>query len=534
MIVIALAAWTFLLSVLVNFCPGAGGSVPFVVGLQPAAYALVALIAALTLAELKGSLDLAAPDSPYPSHLRLLPVNSWVLALWPQAYGAFILVVGWACFAKCVMAPAGHPVPEWPGFMLACISAWIQGLAWTPIGPRYLRLILMIVVLCALVVAPIAAVMEFGRAWANAGLPWIYAFLICLAFPVAVRGIAAGRCGIAPPEQWLPGRTNSAVRTLPRFSSALTAQIWFCWRTLGNPLAIMTAVTSAALWLGSLIPFRVPLAGIDSNAATGLGAIQVNLWQMLFPGTLLLPVWFASICGIQGELASQRADSSLSPFDAARPLSTSRLVAAKFLTVALSTALAWAIMGVFATVWFLSSAVDRGHSAALGTLLLKYASSKSVFLAVVALVGLICLTWRRLAESVTVGLMGHPWIRPVLVVFQFMFIPMAAVLIGLYGNALMKLAEAVPQWILVAVCLKAAGGAYVILLQREVRLADFRLVSISVLVWLAGGAGTCAFMELWFPTGLYPIWLTAAIGLLFSPLVRITAAPLALYWNRHR
>jgi hypothetical protein len=64
-------------------------------------------------------------------------------------------------------------------------------------------------------------------------------------------------------------------------------------------------------------------------------------------------------------------------------------------------------------------------------------------------------------------------------------------------------------------------------------LADRTLV-IGAAAWCTAVLLLCGVLWWWVDTELFPRYLLAFIAILAVPLARISAAPLALAWNRHR
>jgi len=72
-----------------------------------------------------------------------------------------------------------------------------------------------------------------------------------------------------------------------------------------------------------------------------------------------------------------------------------------------------------------------------------------------------------------------------------------------------------------------------------VRLHEDRIVSDRALVagaaaWLAAVVTLYAFLEWFAAAPIFPFYFLAAIAILAIPLTRVSAAPLALAWSRHR
>jgi hypothetical protein len=90
-------------------------------------------------------------------------------------------------------------------------------------------------------------------------------------------------------------------------------------------------------------------------------------------------------------------------------------------------------------------------------------------------------------------------------------------------------------WILVAlVCVKFCAASWI-----AIRLYDNRLLSDRTLVfgaacWLVTVLAVYGVLEWLAASPLIPRYFLGAIAILLVPLARVSAAPLALAWNRHR
>ena len=182
---------------------------------------------------------LESAESGFPARLFLLPVRTWVLVGWPMATGRRVVaVLLWLAWDRLVLRPSGVETPAWWAAMLAAVVATSQALVWLPFGLPWLRLLVMIGTLTALVRAP-AILAVAGERFTDPETQ----NSVLGAFAVAARsGLVPGRVG--------RGRSRSAWRRrglvvargdpfrsiavpapgLRPFSSAMRAQVWYEWR----------------------------------------------------------------------------------------------------------------------------------------------------------------------------------------------------------------------------------------------------------------------------------------------------------------
>jgi hypothetical protein len=151
-------------------------------------------------------------------------------------------------------------------------------------------------------------------------------------------------------------------------------------------------------------------------------------------------------------------------------------------------------------------------------------------------VALTFATWRALTANLWVGLCGRTWMVPTHTVL--------VVLIGLQVLLQWGWVESNPAlrerffdllpWVaggLVAVKFVLAGWA----LRASVRrgLVDAAGAACHLAVWVLG-TGVLVAVLVRFGSHLGPWYWLAVAAVLFVPLARPAAAPLALAWNRHR
>ena len=140
-------------------------------------------------------------------------------------------------------------------------------------------------------------------------------------------------------------------------------------------------------------------------------------------------------------------------------------------------------------------------------------------------------------QSLYIGLTGREWIinGSVFVILSLLFLigPITEFVIEhqAVGGALW---DALPLILAILVCVKMSAAAWV-----ATRLYRTRLLSDRALV--TGAAGWCVVVLAlygvlaWFMASpFFPRYVIALIAILAIPLARLSAAPLALAWNRHR
>jgi hypothetical protein len=159
-----------------------------------------------------------------------------------------------------------------------------------------------------------------------------------------------------------------------------------------------------------------------------------------------------------------------------------------------------------------------------------------VVVLLLGLLGLMASTWKQLVQSLYIGLSGREWLikSSVLLVLSFLVVIWP---IGRWihddPQVQVALLNALPWILAVLVCVKVSAATWI-----ATRLYDGRLLSDRTLVtgaacWLVAVLALYALFA-WFWATVHPGYFYLLIAILEVPLARLSAAPLALAWNRHR
>jgi hypothetical protein len=474
----------------------------------------------------EGRLETA--ESGFPVRLFLLPVRTWVLVGWPMLQGTVVAVLLWLAWDRFVLRPSGIETPAWWPVMLAAVVTVSQAILWLPFGLPWLRLLVAVVVLIGLIRAPAFLELAGDRftepETQSRILTAFGAMLLPLAFLLAWRGASRARRGDT--SDWLgawrsvSSLARSARATEP-FTSAMAAQVWYEWRIRGFRFVLTVAFMLLALVaLGALLER-------DSDRQTGFGII------LLLSPMLLAPFW-ASYGGTAG--VTERS-ARLSAFAATRPLSNSVFVTAKIRAAGLAALTACVVALVVYAGWLLYTGGYRSVGLVWDVAVARCGTAKAVAFCVLLVAGPVLITWRALVVGLWAGLTGRQYI-----------VIAHTIVIGFFGLQFMyeltfwntdlarraRMIEVLP-WVAagaVAVKLLVAGWALAIL-RRRGELETGPLVTI-VGVWVMAVASVFALAVWLFPSDWVPQYGLAIGAVLFVPLARLVAAPIALAWNRHR
>lgn len=505
--------------------------------------------------------DVMGRASGFPAFQLTLPLSSAQLAFWPMLNGMLAAAGAWVLIAAFILRPLGAPAPLlWPACLSAAVLGLLQALFWSPQPLPYVRVVAALVALPALISAGV------NQALAGVDPRAIAAeyLLLCLAaYGAAVRGIERARRGEVP--AWGLSRPSAPGLSASREAawSVERAQLWYEWRSHG--LALPVAVTALCglvslplLWVRDLVPIQ------PGGLGSGFGGIQVNAWLWTIQSAFLIPPFAAAVVGCGRRRLGR--DGTLPSFLAARPIGEAGLVSARLKAAALSTLAAWAVMLAFGAAWASLPAREGERSAPLAVLLLGHGTG-AAFLALLC-TGLVLMfwTWKNQVQGMYADLAGRrwvttgaPWAAHSLTLAGFLayvnwvgsprdmdlrYAPVPALVNGLLAAGVVA---------------KLAAAAWIAHRLRKRGLVSTRSLASAAAAW--GAAALGVFAALWWlasvgagadpfsgqvvnsylafcgagaPEAFHRPHYLGAAAVLFVPLTRLLAAPLALEWNRRR
>ena len=466
--------------------------------------------------------DLAARQSMYPARMYTRPMTADALAGLPMLYGTTAMIVLWLVTRLFALWPTGIAVPSvWPGLLLASLLAWTQALTWMAYPLTGLRIIVTVLWLGTIDALALLA-LHFGAH--ESVMLAILAPQIPFAYVVARFAVARARRGDVPDWRGALGVTRVADVASHRrknFATPARAQAWFEWRRHGRSLPT---------WVVILLPFELVLLW-------GAGD-STSLVTTILLAVLLTPPFMATFAAAAVSRSNSNGSDAygVTPFIATRPLTNAELVAAKLNMAMASTVAAWLVVVLAVPLALRFSGTDavvlqhwRRFSEIVGT-------PRAFVLLLLVLWGFIALTWTQLVQSLYIGLTGRGALikgSVVLVLgFFFLFGPFAEWIVE--TERIGRIWSALPLIfaILVAVKMIAAVSIGVRLYERRL-LSDRALVTGAACWSVAVLALYCVLV--WLLDAPYiPHYLLMLVAILAVPLARLSAAPLALAWNRHR
>jgi len=419
--------------------------------------------------------------------------------------------------------PSDFDIPViWPGLLAASLLAWTQALTWMPYPLPGLRVI--VTVLWLMVIDTIVLVaIEF-----KAGEPVMLAILaphVPLAYFAARFAVTRARRGDVPDWRGLLARLVRRADALTPargyFTSPARAQAWFEWRRHGRSLPAMVAL---------LLPFELGLLFLVHETPA------LVLYTLL--AVLVTPPFMAGFVAATVSRSNRQSRDShgVAPFVATRPMSTAALVAALLEATVWSTLAAWLL--VLAAI---PLALQLSDSSPVVTERLRQfrdtvGAPRAVVAALLVCSGLIAWTWKRLVQGLYIGLTGREWLIKGNVFLTLSLLCAAGPVIYWIGNRTVLLALwDWSVWILVVlVCLKMSAVAWIATRLYDGRLLTDRTLLGGAACWSLGVFALYGLLVWLVDSPFIPRYALALIAILAIPLARLSAAPLALAWNRHR
>jgi len=468
--------------------------------------------------------DLAARQSIYPARMFTLPVTNAALAGWPMLYGTVAMAVLWLATRLLALWPSGVDVPWiWPALFAAVFLAWTQALTWMPYALPGLRVVVTVLWLAVIGFVVLLALHLETR---EAVMLALLAPQLPLAHLAARFAVARARRGdvpdwrqVFPPVDLLARRRDRRRDHRP---SPARAQAWFEWRRHGRSLPAL---------VGILLPFELSLLFVFSDS-------PVLVFETLV-GVLLTPPLMATF--VAATVSRSNPDGSdayeLTPFIATRPLTSTALVTGKLKATMWSTLAAW--LPVLVAVPLALRFSDTSSIVVDGARQLIEIAGKprAVVLGLLGLSALVASTWKQLVQSLYIGMSGRAWLVKASV---FVTLSSLTLIVSLVPwvirnkEAIAALWNALPWIFAVLVCFKISAAAWIAVRLHDRRLLGDRALVLGALCWDAAVLALYGLLVWLLPTLLFRKYLLVLIAILAIPLVRLSAAPLALSWNRHR
>lgn len=480
--------------------------------------------------------DLTGRPSMYPRRLFTMPVTTQALAGWPMLYGALSVatlllattslvhmeIVG--DLALFTLRPWGGHVPlVWPAVLGVVFLAWTQVLTWMAYPLPGLRVIVTVVWLMVLDAAVIIAVQFNVR---ESVLVGFLAPQIPMAYLAACYAVSRARRGHVPDWRGLfshLGRVAGAFGRRDPFSSPAAAQMWFEWRQHGWSLPV---------WVAILLPFELGLLFLARDEP------GVLVFFTLL-AVLLTPPGMAGLLttGLNAADPGRRDAYGMSAFLATRPLTSVALTAATLKAALWSTLATWGLVLFAIPIGLKVSGTLPVVIDGMSQTIEIFEPPRALAVALLILAGLMTWTWRRLVQRLCIGLTGRErLIKGTSFLSLSFLVVLVPILQWLHDDSSARGAiwNGFPWIVGFLACARACAAAWIAVRLHDARLLSDRALLSGTALWLAAVLALWGVLIWLFATPYIARYVLLLIAVLAVPLTRLSAAPLALAWNRHR
>jgi hypothetical protein len=283
--------------------------------------------------------------------------------------------------------------------------------------------------------------------------------------------------------------------------------------------------------VGILLPFELALL-------FATGATTALVFFILF-GVLLTPPFMAAFAAATVSKANPHARDSygMTPFIATRPLTSAALIGAKLKMTMWSTLATWLLVLVAIPLALNLSGTWPVVMERTARLRDVVGTPRTVVFVFLLLAGFVTATWKQLVQSLYVGLTGRDWVIKANAVALLLFLVLIGpIVVWILEHKTVQAAlwTRTPLILAVLMCVKMSAAAWVATRLYHSRLLSDRTLVTGAASWLVAVLALYALLG-WLVSGpLIARYFLALLAILAIPLARVSAAPLALAWNRHR
>jgi hypothetical protein len=186
------------------------------------------------------------------------------------------------------------------------------------------------------------------------------------------------------------------------------------------------------------------------------------------------------------------------------------------------------------SIWAVLNISSFNRHESLGRAAWNNATPRSIAAAVLCGLAWLLLMWRALVCGMWISLVGRKWFSNTVLMGAplglFFILPGLAFWISRHPTISNQLLALAPVIVAALAALKLGAAAVIGIILKRLGLASDRDLAITFAIWATTTGGVLLSISWFFPLTA----IIAAIVVLAVPLTRIAAAPLALYWNRHR
>lgn len=227
-----------------------------------------------------------------------------------------------------------------------------------------------------------------------------------------------------------------------------------------------------------------------------------------------------------------------SPFTLVRPMTDAALINAKLKTTIASTLVSWAIVLIAIPVAEIWSGASVSLEQTFAPVVDAFGSSRPLIIGAVFIVVMLMLsTWRQLVQNLCISLTGNSWLIKSTVLAGLLIMTIAGPGLQWFfrnGQIQSRVWNALPLIAIGLLTLKFLAGSIVVSRLHARKVFDDRTLVLRAAAWLTGVIVIYISLDAFLADVMTPPYLKASVATLMMPLARLSAAPLALQWSRHR
>jgi len=227
----------------------------------------------------------------------------------------------------------------------------------------------------------------------------------------------------------------------------------------------------------------------------------------------------------------------VTPFIATRPLTSVSLVNAKLKVAIWSTLATWLLVIVTIPLALRIFGTSPMVIEWTQKLVEAVGTPRAVVIVLLGFSALLASTWKQLVQSLYIGMSGRAWLVKGSVFLALSLLTIMVLLaqwVFETSGVIATLLDALPWILAVLVCFKISAAAWIAMRLHDSRLLGDRTLVIGALCWDVAVFALFGLLVWLLPTLLFRSYFLALVAILAIPLARLSAAPLALSWNRHR
>lgn len=472
--------------------------------------------------------DVSTRESAFPRWMMTLPARPVALAGWPMLFGSAVCALTFLLLLYALLPRQQFAqVPRWSLLGAAALCAWLQAVSWTPFWWPMARVVAAVISL--LIITGLVIVAQTMGA-STSVLFIVQAALLVLAWVVGTQGVARARRGDGSRSPWSGGAIQTRTRPVDPTLAFRSASAAMLWVELRRNMVIAPFISLLAPVL--ILVLAIVHPGRPSAASIWIGGKMISSTMMMVAIFIGSPLACSFILnGTLAKFDTWLPHLTVPNFLAVRPVSAAQIVAVKFGSVAIATALTWVATYLLLIAWALLPWSYAPHQS-VAHWVVAHLQTRYLLWGLLMAAALPLISWKLTIQSFWVYLYGRRWLIN-LVAFGTIALWLACG--ALLDKAAWRAIAPFVPWIALAYVL--AKGVIAIAIVRALRdrqlLSPHRLAGWSAL-WLLIAAALWIALRTTIPAQWIGPRLLAAAVLWFLPANRLLLAPLGLHLNRHR